>query len=384
MATNLISLVMQFMTPDVVARIASALGLDQDDAKKAITASVPALLAGLAGLAAKPAGARQLSDALSRQQPGVIESVKNIIGGPGEQAFVDTGSNALSSLLGSFTMRGLAGSIARFAGTSESASRSLLGVLGPVVLGALGQQQRSMGLDANGLAEMLASQQSQIVQAIPSGLADELDGAGLLDLFDASPRNITAAATSSVRHFGHARARATADASEAAYATRSTAVSLWPFGLAAGLIALAALAWYFVGNYGNERFAEQAPPTAAQPRATFGAATPSLVVGGLDLSSQVNTSLNGLNAALTGITDIASAQEALPKIRDATAQLDRINTLAEQLPADGKRAFARLIAAAMPTINQLCDRALAVPGVGGVAKPAIDELRARLDSIARA
>jgi hypothetical protein len=387
MATNLISLVMQFMTPDVIARIASALGLDQGDAKKAITASVPALLAGLAGLAAKPGGARQLSDALSRQQPGVIESVKNIIGGPAEQAFVDTGSNALSSLLGSFTMRGLAGSIARFAGTSESASRSLLGMLGPVVLGALGQQQRSMGLDANGITDLLTSQQGQIVQAIPSGLADELDGAGLLDLFDGSARNTVAAATASVRRFGQASERTIDDASQSAYATRSAAASLWPFGLAAGLVLLAALAWYFVGNHGDERVAE-APASATQPsdqpRATVGLATQNLVVGGLDLSRQVNSSLSGLTAALTGITDVASAQDALPKIRDATAQLDRINTLAAQLPADGKRALARLIAAAMPAINQLCDKALAVPGVGGVAKPAIDELRERLDSIARA
>jgi hypothetical protein len=32
----------------------------------------------------------------------------------------------------------------------------------------------------------------------------------------------------------------------------------------------------------------------------------------------------------------------------------------------------------------MCDKVIATPGVGAVAKPTIDELRARLDSLARA
>jgi len=385
MATNLVSLVMQFMTPDVIARIASALGLDDDIAKKAITAAVPALLAGLAGLAAKPGGARQLADALSRQQPGVTESVKNIIGGPEQHAFVETGSNSLSGLLGSFTTRGLAGSIARFAGISESAGKSLLGVLGPMVLGVLGQQQRSLGLDASRTANLLTSQQNEIVQAIPAGLADELDGAGLLDLFDGSAGNAVAAATASVRQFGHAPARRTAGAMQATHDARSTAASMWPFFLA-GFVVLAALAWYFLGGHGGDQVAEQTRPTqpAEQASATTGAAVPSLTVGGLDLSNQLNASISAARNALSGITDVASAEAALPRIRDATAQLDRVDALAAQLPAEGRSALARLIAATTPTINQLCDKALAIPGVGDIAKPTIDDLRARLDTLARA
>jgi hypothetical protein len=384
MATNLVSLVTQFLTPDVIERIAAAIGLDRAAAQKATGAAIPALLAGLAGLAAKPGGARQLSDAVSRQKPGILESVETIIGAPDGQAFAQTGSDALSSLLGSFTTRGLAGSIARFAGTSESAGKSLLGMLGPMVLGVLGQQQRIRGLDANGIANLLTSQQSEIVQAIPPGLADELDGAGLLDLFDGSASNAVAAATASVRQFGHAPARRTAGAMQATHAARSTAASMWPF-LLAGLVVLAALAWYFLGGHGGDQVAERTRPTqpAEEARATTGVA-PSLTVGGLDLSNQFNASVGALRTALTGITDVASAEAALPRIRDATAQLDRVNALAAQLPAESRSALARLIAAATPTINQLCDKALSIPGVGTVAKPTIDELRARLETLTRA
>jgi hypothetical protein len=37
----------------------------------------------------------------------------------------------------------------------------------------------------------------------------------------------------------------------------------------------------------------------------------------------------------------------------------------------------------MPSINQMCDKVVATPGVGTVAKPAIDDLRAKLDALAR-
>jgi hypothetical protein len=42
-----------------------------------------------------------------------------------------------------------------------------------------------------------------------------------------------------------------------------------------------------------------------------------------------------------------------------------------------------LIAATTPTINQLCDKVLATPGVSAIAKASIDELRGSLDTLSR-
>ena len=63
MAINLVSIVMQFLTPDMIGRIASALGLDRNSTQTAIGAAVPALLAALAGAAAKPGGPQRFSRA---------------------------------------------------------------------------------------------------------------------------------------------------------------------------------------------------------------------------------------------------------------------------------------------------------------------------------
>src|ERR1700742_1778582 len=91
MSANLVSVVMQFLTPDMIAKIASALGLDRAIAQKAIGGAVPALLAGLADVASTPEGARQLS-ALAQQQPGSLESLKSLNGGSGQNTLAESGA----------------------------------------------------------------------------------------------------------------------------------------------------------------------------------------------------------------------------------------------------------------------------------------------------
>src|SRR6516225_6556896 len=79
MAVNLVSLIMQFLTPDMIGRIASALGLDRTNTQTAISAAIPGLLAGLSGVAAQPGGAQKLVDTV-RQQTGALGSFANMIG----------------------------------------------------------------------------------------------------------------------------------------------------------------------------------------------------------------------------------------------------------------------------------------------------------------
>ena len=90
MATNLVSVVMQYLTPDMIAKIASALGLDRNVTQKAIAGAIPALLASFADVASSPNGARQLTGTLT-QQSGSLESLKNLIGGSGQNSLAETG-----------------------------------------------------------------------------------------------------------------------------------------------------------------------------------------------------------------------------------------------------------------------------------------------------
>ncbi len=58
---NLVSLAMNFVTPAIVSRIASALGIDSKIAQMAISAALPSILAGIAGKSTKPDGLRMLT-----------------------------------------------------------------------------------------------------------------------------------------------------------------------------------------------------------------------------------------------------------------------------------------------------------------------------------
>src|SRR5262249_59374511 len=89
----------QFLTPDTIARIASALGIDRVIAQKAITGGVPAILSGLAGVAATPGGARQLSSAVSQQGSGILDSLQSLIGGSAQKSFAHNAATMLSRLL---------------------------------------------------------------------------------------------------------------------------------------------------------------------------------------------------------------------------------------------------------------------------------------------
>jgi hypothetical protein len=384
MAANLVSVVMQFLTPDMIAKIASALGLERSVAQKAIGGAVPALLASLADVASTPNGARQLSSTLAQQQSGSLDGLKNLIGGSGQNALAETGSSVLSGLFGGGALDAMAQSIGKFAGVDASSGKSIVAMLGPVVLGALGQQQRSAGLDAGGLASLLGSQKDQIAAAIPSGLADQLSAAGLIDSAAGTLRSGTAAASAAGSRIASASERTVAGASRAAYAATSSASSRWPYWLAA-LVVLGGLAWYVIERQAGESVAELPPPATTQPATgTVGIAPSNLTIGGVNLANQVNSSIGNLRSVLPTITDAASAQSALPKLREATTQLNEVSDLAAKLSPEGKNALAKLIVAATPTINQMCDKVLATPGVGDIVKPAIDQLRGKLDTLSRA
>jgi hypothetical protein len=116
---------------------------------------------------------------------------------------------------------------------------------------------------------------------------------------------------------------------------------------------------------------------------TVGLAPADLVVDGVDLPSKLNSSIATLKSTLPGITDSAAAQSALAKINDVTAQLNDISERAAKLSPDRRSAFAKVVVATRPSINQMCDKVLATPGVGDVVKPAIDELQAKLDALAK-
>ena len=241
MTENMISAISRFLTPELIGKMASATGLDRGAAQKATEASVPAILGALMNTAGQPGGARQVADAIAAQSPGLLGSLATSMGGLGQVA--DKGSSALSSLLGGSTLGSLASSISRFAGIGEGLAQTLMGLVGPVVMGTLGRQQRAEGLDANGLARLLASQKDNIAAAMPSGLASLLPQ-DLQQSFDIK-RTAEARAYDFARDTDDLPRVAPVAMQRMVGETKPEASARWPFWLLP-LAALAGLFWYLL------------------------------------------------------------------------------------------------------------------------------------------
>src|SRR5215472_13998809 len=340
MATNLVSLVMQFLTPDMVGRIATALGFDRNKVQSAISGAVPALLAAFNDVATQPGGAQKLADA-ARQQTGSLENFASMLGAGGQSSLLDKGSQLLSSLVSGRDQNALIGAISKFTGLGQGVSGSLLGMLAPIVMGTIGQHQSATrALDANGIANLFASQKDNIAAALPSGFGSLLSGTGLMNSLGDAARTATTAGSS----------------------------SNWLYWLVP-LAAAAALLVYFALRP-TEQIVQQGMNQAQNSPAP-----------GVDIGKQVANNIASVRTTLDSVTDVPSAQAALAKLQEVTAQINKTDSAVGQLSAEQRKAIAAVINPLMPAINQLCDKVLAIPGVAEVLQPSVDTLKAKLTAL---
>jgi hypothetical protein len=378
MAANLVSSVMQFLTPDVVAKIAQTLGIDPDVAQKVVTAGVPAILADLAGLVTNPAGAAQLSGTLNQQNPSMLSQIIDALGGPDQKAIADIGSSLLSALLGGSDLDAVTSAVSDVSGVNQNAGKTILGLLAPIVVGALGQQQRSAGLDSRGLANLLSSQKDQITAAMPSGLANMLGARGVFDAIEGGLRGGAETAATAAGQMAGTLSDTATGASQVAHRARRPLTASWPLWIL-GLAVLAGLSWYFLADR-EQQLVEQTRNLINKATEDVAGNTPNLADVSADLTSSVDT----VRTTLQGVTDPVSARAALPKLQQATEQLDKINSLAAKLSPNSRKELASLVEASMPALNRLCDRVLSNQHIAGLAKPTIDTLRAKLKLLAQA
>jgi len=260
---NLVSLVSQFLTPDMIGRIATALGLDRNKVQSAIGGAVPALLAAFNNTATQPGGAQKLADA-ARQQSGTLGNLASMLTAGGQSSLLEKGSQMLSSLVGGQNQNALTEAIAQFTGLGQSASGSLLGMLAPVVMGTIAQHQgTTRSLDANSIAKLFASQKDNIAAALPSGMSNLLSGTGLLNSLGDTARTATGAGSEAIRE---ASANRLVEASRQRGAGAASSSSNWLYWLLP-LAAAAALLIYFAVRPTQEIVQQgmnQAPNAAAK------------------------------------------------------------------------------------------------------------------------
>jgi hypothetical protein len=269
MTDNIVSAISRFLTPELIGKMASVSGLDRGTTQSAVGAFVPAILSGLADLAAKPGGARQLADAIAEQPAGMLSSLAQTLGGSSMSA--EKGSGILSSLLGGGVLNTLVSTLSRFVGIGEGSTRTLMGLLAPVVLGILGREQRAAGLETGGLARMLMGQRDQITSAMPVGLSELLSSRVRMQEDTARPEPRVYAEGRGYEAPEAHIPRAATPAARRPVETREPESSWnWAYWVLP-LLALGGLLWYLLPGTqtGTDRTAT-APTTQTQPATPSG------------------------------------------------------------------------------------------------------------------
>jgi hypothetical protein len=355
---NIVSLIMQFLAPAIINKMAGAAGLNSSIATKVLGAAVPAILGGIIGKASQPGGASILGDLLGKQDPGLLGKLGDMIGGADQSRIVDQGQSALGSLLGGGGLGALTGALGKFTGAGESQTKSLLGMVAPAVLGTLGQQQKAAGLDASGLANMLMGQKDNVAAAMPPEFAKLLGGSGLLDGIQS---NLNAAAS-----------RPSAPTPPPMQVPPAPSFNWIPW-----IVGIAAAAVLWLGVFGGGGSKPTAPTTAIVPPAQ------KILAGNVDVGSQLAGVFDILKTQAGGIKDVASAQAALPRLQDAAKTLDSVNGLTGALGAEAKKQLASYVAGQIPVIGPVLQNALKIPGVAAILQPVIDQITARLTGLSK-
>jgi hypothetical protein len=403
---NLVETIKGQLGGEWTERIAGAIGVSPEKAQSAAHAAIPTILAGISHMASTPEGARQLDaavDAAGHETTGAAS------------AAAEQGSGMLQSLLGGNTISGLGDAIGRFCGINGGKAASLLGSVAPMVLGTLKGQKERLGLDAGGLSNFLASQKQNIMSAIPSGLAGAMGSipglSGLTNWAKGAAASVGSAGDAAYEKGRDALAGAGAGARSAASSTRAAfadvgrsasdrapSAARWLVPLIV-LLALGAGAWWWFHRApsndtttatGNAAPAPRAPATAPSTNPSMMSDAAQLASGTLEsagnsisnVTTRLTDTMKSATDTLGQVKDPASADAAMPKLKELSTKLDSVRKLTDNLPAAAKTKLTTALADSRSTFNAAVDKVMAIPGVGEKLKPVIDELKAKLDAFA--
>jgi hypothetical protein len=169
-----------------LSQVSRQVGADRDNTGQALSAAVPLLITALANNASQPQGAQELHSALVRDHDGtILNNMDDFLNNP--QAA--NGAGILRHVLGG--QRGtIEKALAEATGLDAATVGQVLEIAAPLVMGALGQEQRQQGLDPDGLSDLLGQQRQAAQAANPTlmsvltGLLDSnKDGSVLDDIF---------------------------------------------------------------------------------------------------------------------------------------------------------------------------------------------------------
>lgn len=394
---NIVDLVKDQLTSQVLGSLGSLVGTNEAQTKAATAAAVPAMLGGLAKLAGTSQGAGQLASALGGLDLGMLGNLAGVLGGSNASKMADKGGSLLGTLFGNSATSMIVETLASFLGIKGGIARSMLSYLAPVVLGTVAKQLTSSGksIDASGIQSLFADQSRNIQSALPAGLS--------LGDFGSIAKAVTSATSGGASHSSHASHGHVERKQE------SSGFPSWLPWLALPLIAIGAfllmnkdkgakpadkgavvvnqtemMKKMAEAQKSGEALAGKAAEKVADAGAEAVKTTTDAVAAVVEKATDAidmtafGGDMTGLFGKLTdsfkGITDVPSAEAAVPGLKDLAGILEGYKATADKLPEAGKATVKEMVGTNLGTLQPIIDTVLAIPGVGDILRPIVEPM----------
>lgn len=179
---------------DVTRKAAAFLGESPENTQRAVHAAVPTIMASALQKASSPGGAKELFDLVgsAARDGSVLQNLTSMMSGGSSDKLLSMGQGFLSTLMGSKTSAA-SNMLAGMSGLKSSSASTLLSMATPVVMGILGRETATRGLNPAGFVDFLMGQKNDIQRMAPPGLANVLGMADLSKLGAGASQAVAAA-----------------------------------------------------------------------------------------------------------------------------------------------------------------------------------------------
>jgi outer membrane protein OmpA-like peptidoglycan-associated protein len=278
MVENLMELMQSSLTPQLAGDASTYLGESPASTRSAVTAAIPAILAGLAQKSATAGGAAQLFNMITSPQvdTGLAANPAGWLGGgPKTASLLSQGSSLLQGLFGDRT-GALADAVGSVSGMKTAAVSTLLSLAAPSILAWLKRYLTQGRLDSGGLASLLGGQGEYLRTRVDDRVSGALGFATPAALLSSFSSGVTGAASRVVEGVENVGTYA-ASAVDRVAAEPARRGWLWGLLAAAGVLLLALFSYWMTPA---ERAVSTATTTATNAGASVARAIRSIDLPG--------------------------------------------------------------------------------------------------------
>jgi hypothetical protein len=159
----LLDMLQQRLGGDAVSKSSNRIGADPGTTGNAIDAALPLLISAMARNAGDSNQAQSLAKAVSDDHDGsILDDVPGYVGRASEKP----GAGILRHVLGG-RQQAVQQGLSQATGLDAGKAGTLLTMLAPLVMGAIGRTKRENSLDAGGISTLLTGEQEHLKQSAP-------------------------------------------------------------------------------------------------------------------------------------------------------------------------------------------------------------------------